>query len=152
MVPNKQDCDTLARTLYGEVRGEIAAIDGGVAALMAVGAVVRNRAQQQTWFGKTISEVCCKPQQFSCWNADDPNYPQLLRAEEDPTVWAECWRVAEGMLWHNWPDITRGADHYYALTHQLPAWAAGQHPVFRLRSHLFFRLSLKSEEALWQKH
>lgn len=61
------DIDILARTIYGEARGE--PWEGKI----AVAWVVRNRAERGGWWGDTIREVCLKPWQFSCWNETDPN-------------------------------------------------------------------------------
>ena len=65
------DIDTLARTLFGEARGELY---GG---RVAVANVIINRAASQvTWWGNTVEEVCRKPKQFSCWDLkfNKPNY------------------------------------------------------------------------------
>ena len=59
------DLFTLARTVYGEARGES---DQGRA---AVAHVVLNRFRSDKWFSAgTIEAVCRKPSQFSCWNND----------------------------------------------------------------------------------
>ena len=70
--------DVLARTVWGEARGE------GQAGMVAVANVVMNRvnfARAQLggnyWWGNTIMRVCQKPLQFSCWNQADPNLSQL---------------------------------------------------------------------------
>lgn len=132
--------DILARTLYGEARGELSALDGGLTPLIAVGNVIRNRLQRQSWFGKTIVEICQKPYQFSCWNKDDSNYEAVLQAHTDLPIFKTCLEVAHGILYYNWPDITRNADHYYATHHRAPPWSIGQTPVFQIRRHLFFKL------------
>ncbi|MES2252810.1 MAG: cell wall hydrolase, partial [Pseudomonadota bacterium] len=77
------DIDILARTIYGEARGEYGRVDGGLAALIAVGNVIVNRTQQQTWFGRTVRDVCLKPYQFSCWNRNDPNLPKLMEVTDE---------------------------------------------------------------------
>jgi len=85
--------DTLARTLWGEARGE------PVRGIEAVAAVVVNRvrlAQRRggMWWGSDIVAVCRKPWQFSCWNADDPNRAKLLAVTAADPVFATCLRVA----------------------------------------------------------
>lgn len=134
------DLDILARTLYGEARGEFYKLDGGILSLIAVGNVVMNRLKQKNWFGKTIQEVCQKKHQFSCWNPNDANYAQLLRAEEEPDIFAVCCQVAEGVARQNWPDVTRGADHYCTKSLERPVWATGKKPVFQISNHIFFKL------------
>ena len=60
------DVDILARTIYGEARGET---DEGK---RAVGLCILNRYKSKKWFSaNTIAEVCQKPLQFSCWNKND---------------------------------------------------------------------------------
>ena len=73
------DLDILARTLYGEARGEYGT--SGPAAFIAIGNVIMNRFQRGGPYGKTITEVCLKARQFSCWNSNDPNRP-LIQQEE----------------------------------------------------------------------
>lgn len=59
----EHDIDILARTIYGEARGE------KTAGKKAVACVIMNRYKAKKWFsGKTIAETCQKPWQFSCWN------------------------------------------------------------------------------------
>jgi len=138
------DIDIMARTIYGEARGEYGRVDGGLAALIAVGNVITNRAQQQTWFGRTIRDVCLKPYQFSCWNANDPNLPTLLHVTGANPLFAECVSVAKSVSLLTYPDLTKGADHYYSNDlHVPPKWAAGAHECARIGKHRFFKLSGK---------
>jgi spore germination cell wall hydrolase CwlJ-like protein len=59
--------NVLARTLWGEVRGE------GLAGLVAVARSIRNRVDMELHnggnpdFGEGYVGVCTKPCQFSCW-------------------------------------------------------------------------------------
>ena len=73
--------DTLARTIYGEARGE------PIRGKEAVAAVVLNRVGRAMerggwWWGSSVAEVCRRPWQFSCWNADDANRTKIERADE----------------------------------------------------------------------
>jgi hypothetical protein len=56
------DVDTLARTIYGEARGE------NMLGKRAVAHVILNRVKANSWWGKTIAGVCRYKWQFSCWN------------------------------------------------------------------------------------
>lgn len=92
----------LALTIYGEARGE--SVEGQI----AVGSVILERVDKKGWMGKTISSVCLKPYQFSCFNENDPNYPKLLRiseqwdeAIETNTDINECWGIALGLITGN---------------------------------------------------
>ena len=134
------DIDVLAKTIYGEARGEYARHDAGLAGLIAVGNVAMNRLKAQSWFGKTLREVCLKPYQFSCWNPNDPNHDKL----HSSTVTIEplfdiCRWVAENVAEERWPDLTKGSDHYHTVQ-VAPKWSKGQKPVIRIGCHVFFKL------------
>ena len=67
------EVDVLARTIWGEARGE------GKEGMEAVASVILNRTEiakrlDGYWWGNTIIQVCQKPYQFSCWNKLDPNF------------------------------------------------------------------------------
>ncbi len=67
------EINILAKTLYGEARGE------GLSGLEAVANTIINRVNTakakggRFWWGNDIISVCQKPYQFSCWNKKDPN-------------------------------------------------------------------------------
>jgi spore germination cell wall hydrolase CwlJ-like protein len=144
MTTDKSDLDVLARTIYGEARGEYHSPEGGLSALIAVGNVIMNRVKAQSGYGNTIQEVCLKPRQFSCWNAGDPNRSILMgEALRDP-IFALCSRVATKVAAEEWPDLTKGSDHYHAFS-ILPHWARGQKPKARVANHVFYRLTPKGE-------
>ena len=64
----EDDVLTLARTVWGEARGE------GTEGQKAVIHTVFNRFKSGRWYaGKTIAATCKKPWQYSCWNKNDPN-------------------------------------------------------------------------------
>lgn len=129
----------LARTIYGEARGEYHKSNGGLTALIAIANVVMNRVKQKSWYGTTVQEVCQKPWQFSCWNTADPNF-KLLNSDVimDP-LFDICLEVADKVLKGQWPDITKGCDHYYAMSMKTPPrWAVGKTPNYQVGNHLFF--------------
>lgn len=135
------DVQILARTIYGEARGEYGRRDGGIAAFIAVANVVMNRLQQKTWYGHSIREVCQKPWQFSCWNSKDPNYKLLTQEIMDP-LYQICFDVAQNVVAGRWPDLTKGSDHYHAISmYPYPKWSDGRQPNLRIGGHLFYRLS-----------
>lgn len=129
----------LARTIYGEARGEYAKQTGGLSSLIAVANVVMNRVKQKTWYGSTVQEVCQKPWQFSCWNMNDPNF-NLLNSDVimDP-LFDLCVEVADKVIKGQWPDITKECDHYYSTSMKSsPKWAIGKSPKCQIGNHLFF--------------
>lgn len=132
--------DTLARTLWGEARGE------GSAGMQAVAQVVLNRltiAQKLGgyWWGNDIVQICQKPYQFSCWNKDDPNRAKLIQISVDKDIYfATALRIARralaGALGE---DITEGATHYHAAGIS-PYWVKDQRPSTVLGNHIFYKL------------
>ncbi len=132
--------DTLARTLWGEARGE------GSAGMQAVAQVILNRlAISKTlgsyWWGNDIVQICQKPFQFSCWNKDDPNRAKLIQLSADDDIYfVSALRIARravaGVLG---TDITKGATHYHAAGIS-PYWIKDNKPSAVLGRHIFYRL------------
>lgn len=130
--------DTLARTVWGEARGD------GTEGMQAVANVAMNRvavseARDGYWWGNDIISVCQKPYQFSCWNRSDPNYKQLLAVTEKDIHYATAVRIARRAVAGSLDDLTHGATHYHAQS-ATPDWAAGQVPVATIGHHIFFKL------------
>jgi spore germination cell wall hydrolase CwlJ-like protein len=125
------DADILARTIYGEARGESAA------GMVAVGWVVRNRLADPARYGKTIMDVCCRPRQFSCWDEGDPNRPRILAVSEDDHIFRECQQIANEVIRGVTPDPTHGATHYCRVELS-PFWASGLTPCAVIGNHKFF--------------
>lgn len=145
----------LGLTLWAEARGE------GRAGLVAVGCVIRNRADNPGWWGRSIEGVCLKPWQFSCWNlGDDPNHLKLLAQANllldhlTPDARLDlCLGVAGGIVDRTTPDAVDRCDHYYnpkamKPAGTIPSWAKDpltkqpMPPVKIVGSHWFYRLGL----------
>lgn len=141
------DVEIMARTLYGEARGDFGRMEGGLGSLIGVANVIMNRFHHQGWFGKTIKEVCLKPYQFSCWNKSDPNRSVITSVTpQSSPVFRQCLDVAEHIVNGSWPDLTKGADHYYALwLPRSPQWAYKHKPVVKIGHHVFFKLYEEKE-------
>jgi len=142
MTATERDRDILARTLYGEARGE------GVAGLIAVAWSIRNRVEMDLhndgkpdWWGEGYSGVCQKLYQFSCWNKNDPNFAYLSGAKPIPfRELAQARIVADQVIDGKVPDPTGGATHYYATTMlKAPTWVKGATLTLRLGHHVFFK-------------
>lgn len=129
--------DVLARTLYGEARGE------PVRGKEAVACVVLNRVRRARragghyWWGGTVAEVCRKPWQFSCWNAADPNRARIEKVAADNKVFQTCLRVARRAVAGTLTDPTEGSTHYHAKSAS-PPWARGRAPAAEIGNHLFY--------------
>lgn len=129
----------LARTIYGEARGEYA--NTGPAAFMAVAWVVRNRLKHPKRFGGTVEQVCFKPYQFSCWNVKDPNRRVIENVTSDDALFALCHDIGAWVMQADEvADVTKGSDHYHArgIT---PYWTFGIHPQVTLGRHIFYCLT-----------
>ena len=127
----EEDHDTLARTCYGEARGEP---DVGVA---AVAWVVVNRVARRAWYGSDIGGVCLKPKQFSCWNDDDPNRPLVQGTSLADHNFVRCFCISGLVLLGLVQDPTDGATHYHALG-IFPSWARMMRKTGVVGSQVFY--------------
>ena len=125
------DTEIMAKTLYGEARGE------GISGLEAVANVIMNRVKKPCWWGKTIREVCLKPMQFSCWNTDDPNRSKLMGDLSHDPLFDVCKRIAVRAIRGLLPDKTKGSTHYHTLSVH-PRWASALVPNAQIGNHLFY--------------
>lgn len=130
--------DVLARTLWGEARGE------GAEGMKAVANVILNRAvvaqkKGKFWWGNDIIQICQKPYQFSCWNRSDPNFRKLQSVDEKDLYFATALRVARRAVAGVLDDMTGGATHYHASS-IVPYWAKGKAPSFVIGAHKFYNL------------
>lgn len=131
-----RDIDVLARTIYGEARGE------SISGMEAVASVVLNRVafskrRGRYWCGNNVHDVCRKPQQFSCWNKDDPNYRLVSKVSDSDLIFCICKRVAARAVAGLLEDKTGCATHYH--TKQVwPVWARGKIPCAEIGHHFFY--------------
>ncbi|HEY8880121.1 MAG TPA: cell wall hydrolase [Roseateles sp.] len=128
------DRGVLVRTVWGEARGEPREGMAGVAH------VVLNRVRAQRYWGRTISAVCLKPYQFSCWNADDPNRTKLLQLAVDDTRAQEVREVVDAVIGNRLGDPTDGATHYHnRWMARPPRWVQGRAPCRLIGNHAFYK-------------
>ncbi len=132
------EIDVLARTLWGEARGE------GSAGMRSVACVVLNRvklAQERGrfWWGNNIIQVCQKPYQFSCWNRSDPNFKKLQEIDERSPYFASAVAIAKRAVFDELDDPTGGATHYHAAGIE-PYWARREKPTAVIGRHIFYKL------------
>lgn len=140
--------EILARTLWGEARGE----DRQGREMVAN--VIMNRVNadlgndgKPDWWGEGVVEVCLAPWQFSCWLPGDPNRAKLVAVTAEDRVFAQCLDIAAAALAGDLPDRTAGATHYLnpEVTKKqnrggLPKWVRGRTPTAIHGRHHFFRL------------
>lgn len=130
----KGDVDTLARTLYGEARGE--RLEG----MQAVAWVILNRAKRgPPRFPGTISGVCKQKFQFTCWASDDPNAKVCAAATDADPFFVLAMHAATGVLTGQVADPTGGADHYHTIgMRPYPAWAEKMELKAIIGQHRFY--------------
>ncbi|MET1070007.1 MAG: cell wall hydrolase [Pseudomonas prosekii] len=138
MAVTEKDRDILARTLWGEARGE------SLAGQIAVAWTIRNRVNDgktKSWWGEGYAGVCQAPYQFSCWNKNDPNFAYLSGAKTIPfRELAQARIAADQVIDGKVSDPTSGATHYYAIAmKKAPGWAAKATQTLKLGGHVFFK-------------
>ena len=128
-----EDCATLAKTVWGEARGE------DWPGQIQIAHVVINRLKSGKWFGGgSITEVCRKPFQFSCWNEGDPNRAKMEHLTLDDPFYQRAMCAALTVIQGLAPQIGEGATHYYRDGAPIPDWAVGKPRAFAIGHHIFF--------------
>lgn len=108
----------LAKTIYGEARGE------NIETMLAVAWVIRNRVNGPDWMGNDYRSVVLKPYQFSCWNEGDPNRKKCENPQGD--IWHVCLGIAQAVYFApKRLNPIPGVLHYFdvSLNHKPPKWA-----------------------------
>ncbi|MCR9221981.1 MAG: cell wall hydrolase [Alphaproteobacteria bacterium] len=129
--------DVLARTIWGEARGEPVRGREAVAACV-MNRVAKAQARGGHWWGSDVIAVCKAPWQFSCWNEGDPNLEKLLAVGKEDRIFQSCLRIARQAVRGALSDPTDGATHYHHRA-ILPWWAKGRTPIRTIGRHLFYR-------------
>lgn len=131
-----RETDILARTIYGEARGE------SISGQEAIASVVLNRVdfakrKGRYWWGSNIVDVCLSPKQFSCWNPKDPNRSLLEKADESDIAFCICKRIALRAVSGLLEDKTGRATHYHTRNLR-PRWSLGKIPCAEIGGHVFY--------------
>lgn len=135
------DLDIMARTIYGEARGE------GTEGMEAVALVIMNRYRAGKWFTgyvfrngqkiPSVAQTCLKRMQFSCWNHDDVNLPEIKKVTAENKIFQECLLIAQKALDGRLEDFTNGALFYHSKEIK-PHWAVKKTPCYAVNRHLFY--------------
>lgn len=160
-----EDVSILADTIWAEARNQ------GEDGMRAVGHVIKNRAaaHKPKLFGVGIKGVALKPEQFSCWNANDPNQPRLakmqqidqaLKTHTAPVKGAsfDDWNARfeqsslykDYQMWQQAREVAKkvlfggsrdptDGAQFYHTTAVRPAWADKLNPVTKIADHIFYR-------------
>jgi len=124
------DLDILARTVYGEARGE--PYEGK----KAVAHVIINRTTFKIGDrDHSIAAAALRWLQFSAWNESDPNRAQMEKVTLADKSFRECMRAALEAF--DEPDPTVGSRHYHTRG-VTPSWSRGTAPVIQIGNHVFF--------------
>lgn len=134
--PLNPEVDVLARTLFGEARGEPVRGKEAVASVI-VNRVRRARNRSGYWWGDSIAAVCRRPWQFSCWNENDPNRDKIEAVDQGNEVFACCVRIARRAVAGVLKDPTGGATHYHAGG-ATPPWVLDRTPCAVIGNHKFY--------------
>ena len=122
------DLDILARTIYGEARGQ------PYVGQKAVAHVIINRLKRYPR-DNTIGKVCLRHLQFSCWNAGDPNLIKMQVVTLQERQFREAMRAA--LEAYDETDFTYNSTHYHT-TSVSPPWSRGKTPCLVIADHQFF--------------
>lgn len=133
-----KDIEILAKTVWGEARGE------GVRGMQAVASNIVNRFEVSNLvpalrpqFGwHNLAHVAQSHKQYSCWNKDDPNYVAIQNVTTANPEYRQALVIAEQAFWGALPDTTNNSDHYHT-TGITKSWSSGQ--VAKIGTHRFFK-------------
>jgi spore germination cell wall hydrolase CwlJ-like protein len=130
------ETDVLAKTIYGEARGET------LLGMESVASVVLNRLEiskrfKKYWWGNTIEEICLKSKQFSCWNKNDVNFAIINRVDENNPIFCICKRISKRAAAGLLADNTNRATHYHTKKAR-PSWTIGKIPCAEIGDHIFY--------------
>lgn len=124
--------EVIAKTLYGEARGE------GIPGLRAVATVIYYRAKGKP---ENFVDVCLKPKQFSCWNG----VKDIVIKETE--IYEACKLIANQMLKGDfvlYPFPHCKPTHYCTLklyNTKPPYWATNHCRCDIVGNHIFFEMT-----------
>lgn len=120
----------LALTMWREARGE------GAEGMQAVGCVVRNRVERQSY--GDWSQCITAKWQFSSLTA--PGDAMLVQwPETGDAPFKTCMLLAEGIYNGTVIDNTDGATHYFNPNVVMPKWASQLTKIKSIGHHVFYK-------------
>ena len=141
----EDEIEVLARTIFGEARGE--PVEGQIAvaycivhrAQIAKEYVSRTLHRHPLYGNGTIRAACQAPLQFSCWNDGDPTKARMLAVTLADPAYRCAHDIAEKVIKGEAEDGLPGTTHYFNPdVVAAPKWAAGL-PYTTIGHHRFFR-------------
>lgn len=127
-----EELEVLAKTVYGEARGE------SQVGQEAVAFTVLNRIEKRSWWGRDIIGVCKYPWQYSCWNSNDPNSVILNTMSGNDSRLVPLLDVTRRVLTGQAQNPIGKATHYYADYIAAPSWVPAGTFVTKIGRHLFY--------------
>lgn len=121
----------LSLLIWGEARNQ--PIEGKI----AVGNVALNRAAKAPKYGKDLSGVIIKPQQFSCFNKTNVNRKKMKLITFPDETYDICCDVAEKLICRIYKDNTEGATHYWNPLLANPGWSKKMKLTVKIKDHQF---------------
>jgi spore germination cell wall hydrolase CwlJ-like protein len=118
--------DAVAKTLWGEARGE------GTSGIDDVAGVIMNRAKGNP---ANLVKVVTAPKQFSVWNAGVPTVK--IRNANDQRIWEYCQKVASNMVAKTFKP-THNYSYYFNPKLANPRWAMNK-PYEDRGNHRFLK-------------
>ncbi|MFZ5930884.1 MAG: cell wall hydrolase [Pseudomonadota bacterium] len=137
------DMETLARSIWGEARGESEEGQAAVAWVMrnrvqAAQAFITKQKRAHPLYGDgTLVGACRAPRQFSAWNVDDANRSKLFQLGFDDASYCRAFAVGCQVWGGLVKDPTGGATHYHR--HDIePVWAKAMKATALIGAHMFY--------------
>lgn len=132
-----KDLDTLARTLWGEIRG------GNDAQVRNVAHVVLNRHFAGYRSNGSIAGACLAHKQFSCWNPGTSSLRDIQKLDANNPELRRLTALAKQVITERLanpaaPAPLQGARHYHNH-HVNPNWAVPSKIVLDDGKHIFYR-------------
>ena len=133
-----QATNIIARTLWGEARGE------GTDGIDAVASVLYNRAGGKI---DNLPSVCLKKSQFSMWNdlseqnKSAANYlvkiPKGAVKPAEKAIWNYCQKTAGKLLDGSFKSTIGTKNSYYAHNKVTPSWSSKMSDTEKIGNHTF---------------
>lgn len=108
-------------------------------AITAVACSVRNRVLSPRWWGTTWTDVILCPEQYSSFNAGDPNATKFPTSTD--SVIGTCYSIASA-VYNGAADTVDGAQSYFdlSLADDPPSWAESMTFVCQVGAFKFYRV------------
>jgi N-acetylmuramoyl-L-alanine amidase len=109
------ELDIRALCMWREAQGE------GSMGKRGVGWVIQNRIDSPGWWGHDAFTVVLCPEQFSSFNANDPNEDKW--PSDDDHSWIDCQSFTQSIMSGKDTDVTNGATNYHDIS--IVDWPGG---------------------------